>query len=636
MDLKRSKKLTKIEQQIFEIRREQFGADVAAPFKLLYGDRPDYAAWFDRCVATARQAYACRPADLRRLDLERIHQPDWYQSNDMVGYICYTDRFNGTLNGVAEKIDYLSELGITYLHLMPLLQPRPEPNDGGYAVLDYGAVDKRIGTIKDLATLTKKLRQSGISLCTDIVCNHTAHDHQWALKAKAGDPEYQEYYLTFPDRTLPNQYEANLREIFPETAPGNFLFDAEMGRWVWSTFNDYQWDLNYANPAVFVEMLDIILNLANHGVEIFRLDAVAFMWKKVGTSCENLPEAHALLQALRGFTRMAAPGTLFKAEAIVAPDDVVPYLGSGSMAGKECEIAYHNSLMVYMWSMLAESKVVLSTHSLQNLPPMPTAAAWVTYVRCHDDIGWAIMDHFAADVGLNGYEHRRFLSDFYSGEFPGSFAVGDLFQYNPETGDKRICGSCASLAGLEKAIQAENEIEIESALQRILLIHTVIFATGGIPLIYMGDEIGMLNDYSYKDDPEKRDDSRWLHRPEMDWEAAAQKENEKTISGRLFQRLSHLIAVRKRRPELHSGSPSEPIWTQNDHVFGLLRTGARGRLLLLANFSDKSQSISGQRMVELRFGSPCIEQLSGRRYIGWQGIYLHPYEALWLVVEEEQ
>ena len=381
-------------------------------------------------------------------------------------------------------------------------------------------------------------------------------------------------------------------------------------------------------------MLDIILNLANHGIEIIRMDAVAFMWKELGTTCENLPQAHAILQALKAFCKMAAPGLIFKAEAIVAPEDVVPYLGTGRMAGKECEIAYHNTLMVYLWSMLAEQKVVLSTYSLQQLPVIPESAGWVTYVRCHDDIGWAIMDEYAATVGLSGFGHRSFLSDFYSGAFLGTWSVGDVFQFNPETGDKRICGSAASLAGLERAYASGYQNEIEAAIKRILLIHNVIFAAGGIPLIYMGDELGMLNDYSYKDDPAKADDNRWMQRPVMDWGLAQERHRLSTPTGAIFNGLKQLAITRKQTPALHSQAKSDAIWTHNDHVFGLLRHSARGRLLVLANFSTALQAVQASRLGELGFDGNLVDAITGRNFHGSVDIALGPYEAVWLVVKE--
>ncbi|MCB0036000.1 MAG: hypothetical protein KDE51_18340, partial [Anaerolineales bacterium] len=409
------KRLTKLEKQIFDLRLQQHLPDAIFALTQLYGGREDFDHWIQTFVDLVAAAYAQRHPDLRLLDIRRTQKADWFQRSDQIGYICYADRFAGGLRGVIDKIPYLKELGVTYLHIMPMLQPRPEPNDGAYAVQDYRAIADYLGTMDDLTDLTKALRAHGISLCTDIVCNHTAQEHEWAQKALTGDKKYQDYYFVFPDRTMPDQYERTLREIFPASDPGSFRhypemkYDDQEGAWVWTTFHEYQWDLNYGNPAVFGEMLDVILNLANHGIEIFRMDAVAFMWKKLGTACENLPEAHAILQAFRTLTYIACPGIIFKAEAIVAPKDVVPYFGTGRMAGKECEVAYHNSLMVLLWSMLAEQDVVLATYSLQQMPEIPESAAWVNYVRCHDDIGWAITDENAAAVGLSGFWHRSFL-----------------------------------------------------------------------------------------------------------------------------------------------------------------------------------------------------------------------------------
>lgn len=633
------KKLTKTEREIFHGRVAQQLPDAHYTLSQLYGDRPDFDEWLQKFLDIVTRAYAQRPAELRLLDIQRTQQPDWYQRADQIGYICYADRFAGDLPSIIDKIPYLQELGITYLHLMPLLQPRPEPNDGGYAVQDYRAIDKRLGTMRDLKQVTQALRQAGISLCTDLVCNHTAVEHEWAQKALAGESQYQDYYFTFPDRTLPDQYDQHLREIFPETDPGNFQFypdmpigdDKQKGGWVWTTFHDYQWDLNYQNPAVFGEMLDIILNLANHGVEIIRMDAVAFMWKQMGTVCENLPQAHAILQAFRTLTLIACPGLIFKAEAIVAPEDVVPYFGRGRMAGKECEIAYHNSLMVLLWSMLAEQKAVLATYSLLQLPELPQNAAWVTYVRCHDDIGWAIMDDNAAAVGLNGFWHRSFLSDFYSGQFPGSWARGDVFQFNPQTLDRRISGAGASLAGLEIAQEQGSAYLQDLAVRRLLLIHSVIFMYGGIPLIYMGDELGLTNDYSYLDDPERRNDNRWLQRPWMDWDRAEERTDLYTTAGRLFQGIKHLCEIRKNSYMLHAEAAVTPVWTHNDHVFGLERRSPRGRLLLLANVTSRPQTISGNRLTELGYGQNLRDKLTDRSHPGWLDLTMEPYQTMWLV-----
>jgi amylosucrase len=625
--------LEPLERAIFQTRVELYWPDALRPLRLLYGDRPDFDAWCERFLSIVARGYANRPAELRLLDLRRQAQPDWFQQPTMLGYVCYADRFAGNLRGVAAHIPYLNELGVTYLHLMPLLRPRPGANDGGYAVMDYREVNPALGTMTDLADLAAQLRQNGISLCIDLVCNHTAKEHEWACRAAAGDPAYQEYYLMYPDRTAPDEYEKTLPEVFPDFAPGNFTYYEAFGRWVWTTFNEYQWDLNYANPAVLAEMLDIILFLANQGVEVLRLDAVAFMWKRLGTDSQNQPEAHYILQAFRALSRIAAPGLILKAEAIVSPPKLIPYLGRGEATNKECELAYHNVYMVLLWSSLAERRVVLMTRALQNMPPIPSGAAWVTYVRCHDDIGWAVTDEDAAEVGLSGSGHRAFLSEYYSGRFADTFARGATFQYNPRTGDRRISGSCASLAGLEAALEGQDVSAAELAIRRILLIHNLIFAFGGIPLLYMGDELGLLNDTTYLDDPDLAGDNRWMHRPAMDWARAAERYDWWSPAGRIFRGLNELLAVRREMAAFHAQTGATPVWTHNEAVFGLLRDSPRGRVLALANFSERPQSVPGYRLHELGFGMRLVDRLTGRAIESAPGIALGGYEALWLTPE---
>lgn len=566
-------------------RLDAIWPDVVRPLRALYGDRADFDLLLNRLREGAAAAHADRRAALRDLDERRLVTPDWFQRPDMLGYVCYVDRFCGTLSGLPARIDYLTELGVSYLHLMPLLASRPGPDDGGYAVSDYRAVNPDVGTVEDLRSVADALREQGVSLVLDVVCNHTAREHEWAQRAIAGDPAYLAYYRAYPDRTEPDLWEQTLPEVFPDFAPGNFTWVPEVDRWVWTTFNDYQWDLDYTNPDVFVEMLEVMYHLANLGVDVLRLDAVAFMWKRLGTNCQNQPEVHLLLQAWRALLRAVAPGVILLAEAIVSPDDLVGYLGRGEGTGKECELAYHNVLMVSLWSALAEQSAVLLTQTVRAMPPIPPTAAWLTYVRLHDDIGWAITDENAGAVGLGGFTHRAFLSDFYSGSFPGSFAVGEVFQENPRTGDRRISGSLASLAGLERALEAGDARAVDLAVARIQLLQNLMLAFGGVPLVYMGDEIGMLNDPSYLEDPHLADDNRWLHRPHMDWTAADRRADPTTVEGRLFQGVRNLAALRSGCAELHAQATSEALWTDNPRVFALLRESARGRLLVVANVS---------------------------------------------------
>ncbi|MDH3260772.1 MAG: alpha-amylase family glycosyl hydrolase [Acidimicrobiia bacterium] len=546
-----------------------------------------------RLAKVALEIVTARPPDLRRLDRQREIDPEWFQRPEMVGYVAYADRFAGTLQGVRDRIGYLEELGITYLHLMPLLMPREGVNDGGYAVADYDAVDPGIGTMEDLVALAADLHERGLSLCVDLVINHTAREHGWAKRAIKGDPRYRAFYRIYPDRDEPDRYEATLREIFPDTAPGSFTFSPEVGGWVWTTFHDYQWDLNYENPDVVVAMAEVMGRLANRGVDVLRLDAVPFIWKRLGTDCENQPEAHRILQAFRAVMAMATPGVLLKAEAIVPPDDLVQYLGAHDDAFRpECDLAYHNLLMVMLWSSLASRDARLMRAALTRLRPAPASTSWVTYVRCHDDIGWAVTDEDAATVGWGGFSHRSFLNDYYSGSFNGSFARGALFQRNPATGDARISGSAASLCGIELALRSGDSAQVEAGIRRLLLLYNIAYSYGGIPLVYMGDEVALRNDFTYLEIPERAADNRWMHRPAMDWVAAAKRGDRQSLEQVVFAGFQRLARTRAAVPSLHAAAAPTMLSPDDDAVFAFARRHPTSRPFLgLSNFADFERTV---------------------------------------------
>ena len=615
-------------------RFDRYAPDVCWLAGTLYGERDDFTRHLEAIFTTAAEAYRARSPELKALDARREADPGWYQHHAMVGGVCYADLFAGTLKGVQERIPYFKELGLTYLHLMPLFRTPEGPNDGGYAVSSYREVNPRLGTMDDLRNLSAALRAEGISLVLDFVFNHTASDHEWALRARAGDPHYQQYYYMFDDRSIPDAYEKTLREIFPEEHQGAFTFFEEIGKWVWTTFHTYQWDLNYSNPAVFRQMLEEMLFLANVGAEVLRLDAVAFVWKQMGTPCENLPQAHTIIRAFNALVRIAAPALIFKSEAIVHPDDVVRYFGVGRWAGRECEISYNPLLMVELWEALATRHTHLLTYSMQHRFEIPPACAWVNYVRSHDDIGWGFADEDAEEVGIHGFHHRQFLNRFYTGQEEGSFAVGYPFQFNPKNLDMRISGTTASLAGLEKALAEDNPQAIELAIRRIVLIYSVVMSIGGIPLIYLGDEIGQLNDYGYRDDPGKASDSRWVHRPPMDWERAAQRHDPATIPGRIFRSLSRLIEVRKQQPAFGAATRTEILSTGNPHLFAYLKAADPSRVLIVCNFSEEDQDIPFDRLPAFP-PDPCHDLVTGRTVEAGKGATLGPYEFLWLSLPGE-
>ena len=614
------------DQVVFAARLQRYWPDLLAGLTGAYPDRAVEMA--ERAVEIAASSFRRRPEELRLLDLRRHADPQWYQHPRMLGYAAYADLFAGGLRGIIDKVDYLAELGVTYLHLMPLLKPRPGPSDGGYAVMDYRSVREDLGTIDDLRDLATALRRVGISLTVDLVLNHVAAEHDWARAAAGGDHYYRDYFFMFADRDIPDAYERTLPEVFPDFAPGNFTFDEESQSWVWTTFNTWQWDLNWRNPEVFFEFADIICWLANLGVECVRLDAIAFIVKRLGTSCQNQPEVHAITQALRAIARIAAPALIFKAEAIVGPTDLPAYLGVGKHAGRVCDLAYQNSLMVQIWSTLAAKDTRLLCTALNRFPAKPPSTVWGTYLRCHDDIGWAIDDDDAAAVGLEGFEHRRFLSDFYAGSYPMSDARGLVFQENLATGDRRISGTAASLIGIEAALASGDEAHLDLAIRRLLLAYQIVYGFGGLPLVYMGDELALRNDYDYVDDPAHADDNRWVHRPPMDWAAAERRHVEGTVEHRVWHGLRHAASVRSGLASMDAAVETEVMDPVNPAVLVFQRRAATQTMVGIYNVTPDPQRLP--RWV-VSLGNWATDALTGENPLTDREIVLEPYQARWLV-----
>lgn len=554
----------------------------------------------------------------------RQEDHDWIESEQSIGATGYVDLFATDLNGLSRKLSYLKELGISYLHLMPFFDTPEGDSDGGYAIRDYGSVNPRVGDMKDLHALSRSLQQQDVKLVLDFVFNHTSDQHEWALKAKAGDPQYQQYYWLFTDPAERDAYGEQLRDIFPGKRQGCFTWNDDVDAWVWTTFNSFQWDLNYSNPAVFHAMCREMLKLVDAGADVIRLDALAFTWKQKGTVCENLPQAHQLIQAFNAFLRISAPHVVLKSEAIVAPDDVIQYISPD-----ECALSYNPNLMALMWEALATRQTRLLINGSRERSLLPEGSVWVNYLRSHDDIGWAFADSDAWFSGINPQDHRYFLNQFYTGQFPGSFARGVPFQPDPRTGDCRISGTLASLAGLEKAIENSDQVEHELALKRILLLHGTMFAFKGIPLIYLGDELGMLNDHSYVNHPAHANDSRWVHRVPSDDVKASRRYESGRIEKDVFSGLQRMIGIRSEHSVFgHGDLQIEP---QHDtHLFIFRRVGSQEAVLVIANFSEHPRSLSPAQCHELGLSSQSHDLLSGRTLTTESDVSIGPYELLWL------
>ena len=591
----------------------------------LYGWHYDFFWHLEQILTLAARAAADRPADLAALDAEREAAPAWFLDHRALGAVCYVDRFAGDLAGLRARLPYFRSLGITYLHLMPLFRSPPGENDGGYAVSSYREVDPALGSMAELADLARAFRAAGISLVVDFILNHTADDHPWAEAAKAGDTDAQGFYWLYDDRRLPDRYQPWLRAIFPERGGDSFTWRPDIagpagGKWAWTTFYTFQWDLNYRNPALFAAIAGEMLFLANQGIAVLRLDAVPFLWKEEGTNCENRPQAHDVVQALNAVAAIAAPALAFKSEAIVHPDEVVRWVGA-----EECRLSYNPLVMALLWESLATGEVRLLADALERRFALPDGSAWVNYLRCHDDIGWGFADEDARRLGIDPAGHRAFLNAFYTGRHPGSFASGLPFQENPATGDCRICGTLASLAGLEQALAEADEAAIGLAVRRILMLHGIILTLGGLPLLYLGDEVAQLNDYAFVEEPKHAADSRWVHRPRFPEDRlAAAEAGPATPQGRVWAGLQRLLELRRSTAAL-GGLRNRVVEVASPQVLAFRREAGGARCVVVASFAARPVTLSPAPLLVALDAIRLADRLGGGEVAAGSPLVLAPY-----------
>jgi amylosucrase len=553
----------------------------------LYSGNVQAEVQFNLLIDTIANAYANRRTALKNNDEEKEKKGNWFLSNEITGMSLYVDRFCDNLQTLSTKLPYFEELGVNFLHLMPVMESPAGESDGGYAVSNFRKVDERFGTLQQLQTVQQQMSAKGMYLMLDIVLNHTSHRHEWAQKAKAGDKKYQDYFYMYDDRRVPDEFEKAMPEIFPEVAPGNFTWVPECSKWVMTVFHNYQWDLNFSNPTVFIEMLDTIFFYANLGVDVLRIDAPAFIWKQLGTTCQNLPQAHTILRLIKQCVQVATPGMAILGEAIVAPKEIMKYFGTGFYTAKECDFAYNATHMALQWDALATGDTRVMLAAQHELLQKPYGTSWITYTRCHDDIGLGYDDYMIQYAGYNAYEHRKFLKEYYGGTHVNTPAIGALFGVNDKTGDARISGSLASLCGLEKAINQNDEAAITTAINKILLMQAHSFFIGGLPMLFYGDELGYTNDYSYLNDDGKSYDNRWMHRPVINWEKQQRIHAKGTIEQRIFSGTQKLISTRKKILAVSDFKNLTWLPPHNIHVAGYLRTHNSKKLYCLFNFSAK-------------------------------------------------
>ena len=568
-----------------------------------------------------------RDEKFRRLDRKREENPDWYKRSDMVGMMMYTDAFAGTLKGVKEKLGYITECGVRCLHLMPLLDSPVVNNDGGYAVSDFTKVKESLGTMADLKELAEECHRRSISLCLDFVMNHTSEEHEWARRARAGEKEYQDRYFFFDSYDIPAQYEKTCPQVFPTTAPGNFTWLEDVRKYVMTTFYPYQWDLNYANPDVFNIMVDNLLNLANHGVDVLRIDAVPYIWKELGTSCRNLPQVHTIVRMLRMICEVVCPGVLLLGEVVMEPARVAPYFGT--VEKPECHMLYNVTTMASIWHTLATGKVSLLKHQLDVINGLPGEYVFLNYLRCHDDIGWGLEYSWLQKEEMEEVPHKKFLNAYFTGNWPGSMARGELYNDDPASGDARLCGTTASLCGLEAAEESGNPEALNQALACDLMLHACMMTLSGIPMLYSGDEIGELNDYSYKSDPAKAADSRYVHRGKFHWEAAERRKEQGAVEQVLFDGIGKLERLRRDSRAFLSTASVRTAETHDPALLCLVRELEGEKLTAVFNFSREP------RTAWIREGGDCRDLLSGER-LEAENVAMGPFQARWLILQKKQ
>ena len=592
----------------------------------LYQDNPYVMMHLNDLTAQLKKFYEERTALLKASDLRRENDPNWYKRNNLLGMMMYVDNFSDTLKGLEEKLDYIQECNVNYLHLMPLLSSPKGKSDGGYAVADFRKVQEELGTMDDFASAAAKCHERGISVCLDFVMNHTSEEHEWAKRARVGEKEYQDRYFFFDSYDVPALYEKTCPQVFPTTAPGNFTWLEDIQKHVMTTFYPYQWDLNYRNPIVLNEMIFNMLYLANQGVDIVRLDAVPYIWKQLGTNCRNLPQVHSIVRIMRMICEIVCPGVLLLGEVVMEPEKVVPYFGT--VEKPECHLLYNVTTMASTWHTVATRDVSLLRRQVDIVASLPKEYIFQNYLRCHDDIGWGLDYDYLKNFGIEEIPHKKYLNDFLTGKYPDSFARGELYNDDPRLGDARLCGTTASLCGIERYGFEGNEEGVSRGIRYDITLHAFMLSLSGIPVIYSGDEVGQLNDYSYKEDPDKAADSRYIHRGKFNWELAENRKRPHTVQGRLFPVLDKLEHIRKAHSVFDSNADVRTIDTWDASILAVVRENPMEKFIGIYNFSeqDKVAWINEEDGMYL-------DLISGRKMEA-RGVQIPAFGCYWLCREK--
>lgn len=574
------------DSDIFEKRLKKHHDELRWLYMELYDNDAMFAELCDQMYAY----HLARNQKMKMLDQKREKNPEWFRRKDMLGMMLYIDNFAGTIQGLQKKLSYLESCHVNYIHLMPFLDSPKGRSDGGYAVADFRKVRPDLGSMDDLAQLSEACHERGISLCMDFVMNHTSEEHEWARRARQGEGEYMSRYFFYDNYDIPAQYEETVPQVFPTTAPGNFTWLPEIGHFVMTSFYPYQWDLNYRNPRVFNEMMYNFLYLANQGMDIIRIDAVPYIWKELGTQCRNLKQVHTIVRMMRMIGEIVCPGVVLLGEVVMEPEKVVPYFGT--VEKPECHMLYNVTTMATTWNCVATRDVRLLKKQMEIVNGLPKEYTFLNYLRCHDDIGWGLDFDTLRSWGMDEVAHKKYLNDYFTGKYPGSVSRGELYNDDPRLGDARFCGTTASMCGVESAGFENDQQKMQDAVRMDIMLHAYMMTQSGIPMLYSGDEVGQVNDYSYKQDVSKATDSRYLHRGRFNWALAAECGDVKTVAGQIFQALKKLEILRTKKKVFDADADCQVLDAGDDAVLGLMRTKAEEQMIGLYNFHDMERKIT--------------------------------------------
>ncbi len=573
----------------------------------LYMELYDNGDMFAELCDNMQRFYRERSKGLKAADSKREADKDWYKHNDLLGMMLYIDNFAGNIKGVESRLDYIEQCNVNYIHLMPFLDTPEGRSDGGYAVSDFRKVQERLGTMEDLESLTEACHKKGINVCMDFVMNHTSEDHEWAQRARKGEGEYMSRYFFFDNSYIPSLYEKTVPQVFPTTAPGNFTWLPEVEHFVMTSFYPYQWDLNYKNPRVFNEMMYNFLYLANRGIDIIRIDAVPYIWKELNTQCRNLPQVHTIVRMMRMISEIVCPGVLLLGEVVMEPEKVVPYFGT--VEKPECHMLYNVTTMATTWHTVATRDTRLLKRQLDIVSALPKEYVFLNYLRCHDDIGWGLDYNTLREDGIRERPHKKYLNDYFQGYDGESNSRGELYNADPVTGDARFCGTTASMCGIEKAGFEQDEAGMVRAIRMDVMLHAYMFMQSGIPVLYSGDEIAQVNDYTYKEDPNKAADSRYIHRGAMNWTLAGNISDPDTVEGRVFAQLGQLEQIRKAEKAFVSNADMWTMDTGDTAVLCIGRYFDGDKVIGLFNFSEYDKTVRIQEDDE-----DYVDMISGKKF----------------------